>query len=101
VLPEHFLVAPPNQRFDGLPPGTPIAVRGMHPAGAVAFRAPELPAELAVAVGGDHAVLPCRLDTVEIWPNERRVSFALRASFRYLFRPGESRTATLRAARPS
>jgi hypothetical protein len=59
---------------------------------------PELPAELAVAVGEDHLVLPCRLDTVEVWPGDRRVSFALRASFRYPFRPGESRTATLRLA---
>jgi hypothetical protein len=101
VLPQHFLVAPAGQSFEELRPGTPIAVHGMHPDGAVAFRVPELPAELAVALGEDHVVLPCRLDTVEVWPNDRRVSFALRASFRYLYRPGESRSATLRAARCS
>jgi hypothetical protein len=96
VLPEYFLVAPRGQTFAPLEAGTAIEVVGMHTDGAIHFEVPDLPAELSVSVGDDHLVVPSRLDTVEIWPSERRVSFVLRASVRYRFRRRETRTATLR-----
>jgi len=95
ILPEYFLVAPTGQCHAAVPAGCPITVHGMHADGPLSFEVPELPARVKVAVGADRLELPCTLDTIEIWPNDRRVSFVMRAAFRYPFRREETRTAQL------
>jgi hypothetical protein len=101
LLPGMCLTAPPEQCFAELPPGTRLEVRGMRAGGPIAMRVPDLEVEASVRVGADELELPCRLDTVELWPSDRRVCFVLRAGFRYRFRGGERRSATLRLARLS
>ena len=91
VLPQSYLSAPPEQCFEDLEPGTQVEVRGMSPSGSLHFAIPDLPVEVDVQTGPRRSRLPCRLDTVELHPNEERVAFVLRAAFQYEVLAGEER----------
>ena len=91
VLPESFLVAPAQQVFKEIAPGTDVEVRGMHPDGSICFAMPDIPVEVEVRVDQDSSRLPCRTDTVEIYPGERKVVLVMRAGFQYGLRDGEER----------
>lgn len=91
LLPAYFNVAHPWLVFDGIGPDTPIRVEGMSPGPAFSTRVPRASMAVEVRVADRGSVLPLRVDTVEIYPAERRFALVSRAAFRYRLRPGEDR----------
>ncbi len=95
LKPAYFSTAHPWLLFSKVDPGCPITVKGMSRDGIVAFRLPEVRLHADVKIGRRSLQAPLRLDTVELKPEEHRLSCVLRSAFRYYVHPGEHRHVTL------
>jgi hypothetical protein len=101
LKPAYFSMAHPWLLFPDLKPECPITVEGMSQDGPVSFRLPSTPLVAEVVVGRRSLSTPLRLDTVEISPDQRRLSLVLRTAFRYYVHPGERRVTTVLAPQGS
>lgn len=95
LKPAYFSIAHPWLLFPDLKPECPITVEGMSHDGPLSFRLPNPPLATEVTVGRRSLSVPLRLDTVEIFPDQRRLSLVLRTAFRYYVHPGERRVTTV------
>ncbi len=95
VRPEVFQNAHPDLVFPEVPPGTEVAVAGMTPDAAFAFRLPDLRASVTVRLE-DREYRPAgKVDTLMIFPDEGRIVVLHRTPFKYRVIPEEIRTARL------
>jgi hypothetical protein len=95
LKPAYFSTAHPWLLFSDLKPECPIMVEGMSQDGPLSFRLPNPKLTSDVSVGRKSLSPPLRLDTVEIFPDQRRLSLVFRTAFRYYVHPGEQRVATI------
>lgn len=77
--PLHFQMAPEDQRFPALAPGTEIACVNLDPTGMLRFRVPPPPPPARFRFRDRVDARALTLDTVVIEPDERRVSLCWRA----------------------
>lgn len=71
---QHFQIAPPDQRFPRLAPGTPIACINLGPSGSFGFTVPEPPPAAKFCFRDRRELRPLALDTVIIESDVRRVT---------------------------
>ena len=93
VKPDVFQSAHPNLVFSQIPAGTMIRLEGMTSRDSIHFRMPNLEAEVGVELGGKNYKPPGKVDTVCIFPDERRCYLIHRTPFKYKFFPEQIRKA--------
>lgn len=98
VLPSFFNDAHPKFRLESLVGGEQVELIGMTPDAPLRFSLPSLPLEVEVTLAERSYLIPVKIDTLVLLPEERRFVVIYRGSFTYRYVPEEQRLAILRLA---
>lgn len=79
----YLWFAHPDLRVPSLPPGTPVALEGLSPEGPLRFPWPGLGWEVDYTLGGRRGTRRLLLQTVLLFPEQRRVAATFRTWFRF------------------
>lgn len=94
-----FNHAHPAMVVDSIAEDDLVSVEGVVPQ-PVRFAVPRMPLSLRWQSGQDQGEVALSIDGLYVWIDQCKVIVTRRARFRYVFRPGEPRTAVLAAATP-
>ena len=96
VKPEFFNCAHPKMIMPELQLGDQVTLEGMTPEGVFTFTVPDLTLEAELSLEEQPFTFPMRMDTLCLFPEERRFFIALRAGFKYRFTPEQIRVIRVR-----
>ncbi len=89
-----FNHAHPAMVVDSIAEGESVVIEGVL-ANPVAFEVPMMPLMLGWQAGADEGRVSLAIDGLYVWIDQRKVVVTRRGRFRYTYRPGENRSATL------